>query len=34
MIGKPENSVCPLCGGHLRPDTATIPFILRIMRWS
>jgi YgiT-type zinc finger domain-containing protein len=28
MIGKPQNSVCPLCGGHLRPDTATIPFIL------
>jgi YgiT-type zinc finger domain-containing protein len=28
MIGEPENSVCPLCGGHLRSDIATIPFIL------
>jgi YgiT-type zinc finger domain-containing protein len=28
MIGEPENSVCPLCGGYLHPDTATIPFIL------
>jgi YgiT-type zinc finger domain-containing protein len=28
MIGEPENSVCPLCGGRLRPDIATIPFIL------
>jgi YgiT-type zinc finger domain-containing protein len=28
MIGEPENSVCPLCGGHLRPDIATVPFIL------
>ncbi len=28
MIGEPENSVCPVCGGHLRVDVATIPFIL------
>ena len=28
MIGEPENKVCPLCGGHLRPDMATVPFIL------
>jgi YgiT-type zinc finger domain-containing protein len=28
MIGEPENSLCPLCGGRLRSDTATIPFIL------
>lgn len=28
MIGKPENSVSPLCSGRLHPDTATIPFIL------
>jgi YgiT-type zinc finger domain-containing protein len=28
MIGNPENSVCPLCGGHLQADVATIPFIL------
>jgi YgiT-type zinc finger domain-containing protein len=28
MIGELENSVCPLCGGRLRLDVATIPFIL------
>jgi YgiT-type zinc finger domain-containing protein len=28
MIGEPENSVCPVCGGHLHADIATIPFIL------
>ena len=28
MIGEPENSKCPLCGGRLRSDMATIPFIL------
>jgi YgiT-type zinc finger domain-containing protein len=26
--GEPENSTCPVCGGHLQPNTATIPFIL------
>ena len=28
MIGEPENSVCPVCGGRLHLDVATIPFIL------
>ena len=28
MIGEPENSICPLCGGRLQVDVATIPFIL------
>ena len=28
MIGKRENSLCPLCGGHLEADVATIPLIL------
>jgi hypothetical protein len=31
MIGKLENSLCPLCGRHLHPistDVAIIPFIL------
>ncbi len=28
MIGEPENSVCPVCGGRLHADVATIPFIL------
>jgi YgiT-type zinc finger domain-containing protein len=28
MIGESENSVCPVCGGRLRIDVATIPFIL------
>ena len=28
MTGEPENSVCPVCGGRLHLDVATIPFIL------
>ena len=28
MIGESENSVCPVCGGRLCIDVATIPFIL------
>jgi YgiT-type zinc finger domain-containing protein len=28
MTGEPENSICPLCGGSLHADIATIPFIL------
>lgn len=28
MIGKRENNLCPLCGGRLEADMATIPFIL------
>ena len=29
MTGEPEGgSLCPLCGGRLRPGAATIPFVL------
>lgn len=28
MIGAPENSICPLCGGRLELGQANIPFIL------
>ncbi len=27
MIGEPENSICPVCGGTLQRGLATIPFI-------
>ncbi len=28
MTGKPENNRCPLCGGRLNPELATVPFLL------
>jgi len=29
MTGKPErNNRCPLCGGHLQPGRAIVPFLL------
>ena len=28
MIGEPVNKICPLCGGPLYSDIATIPYIL------
>jgi YgiT-type zinc finger domain-containing protein len=29
MTGEPErNNRCPLCGGHMEPGRATIPFVL------
>ncbi len=27
MIGKPENKICPLCGGSLELGLANIPFV-------
>ena len=32
MIGEQESNICPMCGGTLQENLATIPFILELDR--